>query len=248
MKRIKPGMVPAGCGVQPVYVANPEPLPSSGPRGAAKRTCASCTGPQPVLWGLPRQRVLHAGANVVLLRPPTVTCAMFQFECCVKHVEHGHGSNARCVQQAQVFHFCQSAFLFFYGHGSGKAAISVRIDRQRQLILVLRFDTNGCGPILLRPMNPPFYLRLKTNYPPGHRPIRQSRGEPTVLSECENEEPRCFYHGHFSWALWPQRARAPDGSITYAFRSSSTVAFSCMCSVIWELFSHTGVTCVNVIY
>ena len=147
MKRIKPGMVLAGCGVQPVYVANPKPLPSSGPRGAAARTCASCTGPRPVLWGLPRQRVLHAGASVVLLRPPTVIYAMFRFECRVKHAEHAHGSDVGCVQQArQVFHLCQSAFLFFCRYESGKAAISVWVDRQRQLMLVLRFDTNGLDP------------------------------------------------------------------------------------------------------
>jgi len=46
----------------------------------------------------------------------------------------------------------------------------------------------------------------------------------------------------------PDGPRAPDGSITHAFRSSSTVDFSCMCSVIWEFFSHTSVMSVNVIY
>ena len=99
-----------------------------------------------------------------------------------------------------------SVNLLFCRYGSGKAAISVRVDRQRQLMLVLRFDTNGCGPILLSPVKPPFYLRLKTTNPRRHRPIRQSRRVSTVLSECENEDPRCFYRGHFSWALWPQWA------------------------------------------
>jgi hypothetical protein len=42
--------------------------------------------------------------------------------------------------------------------------------------------------------------------------------------------------------------RALDGSITYVNKSRSAIAFSCLCSVIWEFFSHTDILCFNVIY
>jgi hypothetical protein len=69
--------------------------------------------------------------------------------------------------------FCQSVCLFvFCRHESGKAAIGVRVDRQRQLMHVLRFDIDGCWPIFLSLVKPLIYLRLKTTYPRRHRPIR----------------------------------------------------------------------------
>ncbi|CAD6254704.1 unnamed protein product [Miscanthus lutarioriparius] len=84
------------------------------------------------------------------------------------------------------------------GHRSGEA---VRVNRQRQLKQVLRFGIGGCGFIFLSPVKPTSYLRLKTTYPRRHRPIKQSKGAPAMLSEYESEDHRYFYRGHFSWAL-----------------------------------------------
>jgi hypothetical protein len=102
-----------------------------------------------------------------------------------------------------------ATFLSLRRHGSGKVAVGVRVDRQRQLMQVFRFDTDSCGSNFFSLVKPPSYLLLKTTYPRRHRPIRQSRGRAAMLPECENEEPRCFYRGHFSWALWPRRAPRP---------------------------------------
>ena len=97
----------------------------------------------------------------------------------------------------------------FYRHESGEVAFGVQIDCQPELMQVLRFDADGCGSIFLSPVKPPTYLRLKIVYFRRHRPIRQSRGASAVLSECENEDPRCFYRDQFSWALWPRWAPCP---------------------------------------
>jgi len=57
-----------------------------------------------------------------------------------------------------------------------------------------------------------------------------------MLSECENEDPECFYRGHFS-----NGPHALNGSITYVYRSILAVIFTYLCYVIWEFFSHTVV-------
>jgi hypothetical protein len=62
----------------------------------------------------------------------------------------------------QVHSFLCPAFLFFCRYRSGKATISVWVDRQRPLLWVLRFDIDSYGSILLSPVKPPTNLRLKT--------------------------------------------------------------------------------------
>jgi hypothetical protein len=99
-------------------------------------------------------------------------------------------------------------FVLLFGstHGTGKASTSVRVDRQFQSKLVLRFNAGRCGVNHLSPVKLILYLRLKSFNPRRHRPIRQSRGAPTVLSECDNEDRRCCRCGHFSLsARRPQR-------------------------------------------
>jgi hypothetical protein len=46
----------------------------------------------------------------------------------------------------------------------------------------------------------------------------------------------------------PDGPRALDGSTSYVYRSRLAVAFTCLCSVIWEFISHTVVLSFNIIY
>jgi L-lysine 2,3-aminomutase len=82
-------------------------------------------------------------------------------------------SLALCVRQTQqVYILCQPDFLFICRHESGNTTIGVRVDRQRQLMQVLRFGIGGYGSMFLSLAKPPSYLRLKTTNPRRHRPIR----------------------------------------------------------------------------
>ena len=51
--------------------------------------------------------------------------------------------------------FFVNLFFFIYRHGSGNTAIGVRVDRQRQLMQVLRFGIGGCGSMFLSLVKPP---------------------------------------------------------------------------------------------
>lgn len=81
-------------------------------------------------------------------------------------------------------------------HGSGKAYPSVGVDRQHKSLLVLRFNVRDYGANLLSSMSLNQYLQLKIINPQRHRPIRQSRGRPAVLSECNKEDLRCRRRRH----------------------------------------------------
>ena len=184
-------------------------------------------------WGPPQQRGVHAAEFIVLLSCNTATCVLHdrgaRFRC---QIHYG------CCVTTQVAYFCViyiSADESLCRRGSGKLAIGVRVDHQRQLLLVLIFDTDDCGPIFLSSVKSPSYLWLKISYSRRHRPIRQSRGAPTVFSECENEDPRCFYHDHFSWALRPRRKHH------LCLHKQISSSFYLPCSVIWEFFSHAVV-------
>lgn len=88
---------------------------------------AAMWGLAPVLWA----RLLQAGRHAGPLRGQRSMLAStpaFVTECF--NLSQGDG----CVhQRQQVYFLCQSAFLFICRHGSGKSAIGVQVDRQRQL-------------------------------------------------------------------------------------------------------------------
>ena len=93
--------------------------------------------------------------------------------------------------------------LFGSKYGSGKAPLDVRADLRLRSMLVLRFNVDKSRANILSLVRRNQYLRLKILNPRRHRPIRQPRGAPTVLSECNLEDPRCLWHGH----VWAQRPR-----------------------------------------
>lgn len=80
----------------------------------------------------------------------------------------------------------------------GITTLSVRVDLRLQLKLVLRFNVMRSEAMILSPVKLAKNLRLKSSIPPRHRPIRQSRGAPTVLSECNIEDSRCLCRGLYS--------------------------------------------------
>ncbi|CAO1939915.1 unnamed protein product [Urochloa humidicola] len=85
-------------------------------------------------------------------------------------------------------------------YGSGQTPLSVRADLRLRSTLVLRFNVERSRVNFLSPVKALRYLRIKIPYPRRHRPVRQSRGAPTVLSECNKEDPRCFWRGYPSTA------------------------------------------------
>jgi hypothetical protein len=83
-------------------------------------------------------------------------------------------------------------------HGSGKATISVRVDLQL-LMLVLKFNADRSQTSILNLVKLILYIWfIKFSNLRRHRPIRQLRRVPTVLSECKNEDHQCHCHGHCS--------------------------------------------------
>ncbi|CAO2168685.1 unnamed protein product [Urochloa humidicola] len=93
----------------------------------------------------------------------------------------------------KLFLFCT----FGSNHGSGKAPLNIRADLRLQSMLVFRFNGESSrAKISLSPVKPIRHLRLKNSNPRRHRPIRQPRRAPVVLSECNKEDPRCFWRGH----------------------------------------------------
>jgi hypothetical protein len=88
-----------------------------------------------VRWSCGRHGSLSATPS---WKPPTSrpTSATTPSGWCMMHTEHFHS-----------FH-CP-VFLFFCRDRSGKTTMSVRVDCQRPLTPVLRFNTDGCGSILL---------------------------------------------------------------------------------------------------
>lgn len=143
-------------------------------------------------------------------------------------------------QTQQVYLVCQYALLNFYRHGSGETAICVRVDRQRQLMQVLRFDIDSSRSNFLSPVMHLSYLRLKTTIL-----------EDTGRSDSRGERRLCYRSARARTldasivatsrgSYDPNGPCAPDGSITRVYRKTSTVDFTCLCSVIWEFISHTG--------
>ncbi|CAN6280970.1 unnamed protein product [Urochloa humidicola] len=62
--------------------------------------------------------------------------------------------------------------------------------------LVEGFNVKSSRVNFLSPVKAIRYLRLKTPNPHRHRPVRQPRGAPAVLSECNQEDPRCLWCDH----------------------------------------------------
>jgi hypothetical protein len=145
--------------------------------------------------------------------------------------------SAACIWRLQSKLWFVFILLFY-----STAAMEVE-NRQRQLKQVVRFSIGGCGSIFLNPVKPPSYLRLKNTYPRRHRLIRQSRGAPAGTRNLDASIVATS-HG----PCGPNGPHAPNGSITYVFRSRSAVTFTWLCYVIWEFFSHVGVLCFNVVY
>ncbi|CAN6371470.1 unnamed protein product [Urochloa humidicola] len=73
-------------------------------------------------------------------------------------------------------------------YGSGNTPLNVRADLRLLSMLVLRFNVKRSRVNVLSPVKVIRYLRLKISNPHRHRPVRQSRGAPAVLSECNKED------------------------------------------------------------
>ncbi|KAJ1269847.1 hypothetical protein BS78_06G009200 [Paspalum vaginatum] len=56
-------------------------------------------------------------------------------------------------------------------HGSGEAALDVRVDLQLLSMMVLRFSVKSCEAIILSLVTLILHLRLKTSNPPRHCPV-----------------------------------------------------------------------------
>lgn len=95
---------------------------------------------------------------------------------------------------------------WFSAYGSSNVSASVRVDRRFHSMPVLRFKAGTHVAICLSPVTFITYLRLNIFNPRRHRPARQSNDAPTVLSECDNEDPQCHRCGHLSQA-WRLRRR-----------------------------------------
>ncbi|CAN6314375.1 unnamed protein product [Urochloa humidicola] len=81
-------------------------------------------------------------------------------------------------------------------YGSGKTSLNVRADLRLQSMLVLRFNNKRSrAKNILSPVKSIRDIRFKILNPHRHRPVRQPRGALAVLSECNKEDLRCFWHG-----------------------------------------------------
>ena len=104
------------------------------------------------------------------------------------------------ARHSRSLFFVNLFFLFFCRHESGNTTIGVRVDHQRQLMQVLRFDIGGRGSMLLSPVKP------------------DSRGECRLC--CRSA--RTSLSPVARWAPRPRRKH----HLTYVYRSRSAVAFT----------------------
>jgi hypothetical protein len=86
-----------------------------------------------------------------------VSTHAFLIESLLTHSSFGGGCRVAQAEQVSNLLFCR--------HRSSIAAIGVRVDLQRPLVQVLRFETDGCELNFLSPVKPLSYLRLKNIYP-----------------------------------------------------------------------------------
>ncbi|CAO2187742.1 unnamed protein product [Urochloa humidicola] len=114
------------------------------------------------------------------------------------------------VEKGTSYNFFLLCTLLSSKHGSDKAYLNVRADLRLRSMLVLRFNVERSGVNILSPVTAIPYLRLKNPNPHRHRPVRQSRGAPVVLSECIKETPDVF------GVAIPLRPSALVGDVTYA--------------------------------
>ncbi|CAN6175585.1 unnamed protein product [Urochloa humidicola] len=125
-------------------------------------------------------------------------CRQWAFKVRVKQTSRVSSSTPQPenLQMEMGTRFKHLSFCSFGSMLSGKTSLNVRTDLRLQSMLVFRFNNKRSrAKNILSPVKPIRDIRLKILNPRRHRPVRQPRGVPAVLLECNKEDPRCFWHG-----------------------------------------------------